>query len=904
MMHHLLSPVMLPISLLPLLSLLGLQTPQASALEDTLRAIPTPPNQILYEGYYPSLANLGSVRVVSNVPVNYQRYHDDQFFVGQAPLSRNEAKVVVSSDCSTSETNVVPTVSWETNDAESPLVTLTVDVPLAEERDPALMPFLDPGFYEAIWNYTSYWCVVFGSYQPTTDPTPAPGGTVEEVPCMTREECDVRRQELGFSSFYVDASYPSKGCFSKNDKAFFGLGGTDEEMGKADLPGLQERIWCERSVEAIPELEGFPTSSPPATGGGGDEESVCLTEEECNARRKELGFKSFYVDASYPSKGCFSKNDKAFFGEGGTVEQMSDPGLAGLQQRIWCRGGAVPAPSTKSQSQNSVLGNGDGSTIMSYPEASVSLIEKAEEETAGTTLNTSASMSPGNAVRFSISMRLVMVTFMVIWMLSILCSELRITSNLTHFGGFGKYVVTALVVSAAVIYPQDKNERKTSASFHHFDQQTRSLQPSCTYNVDILMDGCRSVEIISQAPARVVNVSFLNYTEQLNEEDDCTTEYSANLTFPITPDTEELQFTPEGLARVASYPEEMCIQIAEGRPFVDDSGIALKAAAIVFGDDSWSSWDGENDRMSDEEENQCGEDSKNNATNDHNYLRLGEEWTQRALSEHSSIASFSAFSIALMTNNAPSSLVEDALKAGLDEIRHAKVSFRIATSLLSKATSTNHVGDKEIYLGPGPLPPSSLSFTQNLTELALSVAKEGCIDETLSALMAAAEAEIIRRVLQNRTDHDGGTTHDGKYSGIEDATLAWMQRELQTIAGEESNHSALAWRTLKWVCDTDEEACHTVLRDVLEVNKLDAAFSFRFATLLSGEGDLYELGIMLEREWKILYNIQKNFVFRDFFESDGSRSNVDIVVGGDVGTGGELLHSCFSKTILSGQLSC
>jgi len=681
-MHHRRSTA-LPITLLSLLPELRSFPPTASALEDTLRAFPAPSNHILYEGYYSSLTDLGAVRVVSNVPVNYQRYHDDQFLVGQAPLSRGEAKVVVSSDCSTSETNVVPNVSWESDAAESPLVTLTVDVPLAEEQDPSLMSYLDPGFYEAFWNYTSYWCVVFSSYWPTTDPTPAPqfqdvGGTTEEVPCMTREECAVRRQELGFSSFYVDASYPSKGCFSKNDKAFFGLGGTDEEMGEADLPGLQERIWCERLVKGIPELEDVPTLSPTASDGDGEGESVCLTEEECNARRKELGFKTFYVDASYPSKGCFSKNDRAFFGEGGTVEQMSDPDLAGVQQRIWCQGGSVPVPLTKSQSQSNALGHGDGSNIISYPEASVSLVEKAEEETTATTLGTSASTSLGNASRFCISIRLVTVAFMVIWMLSILCSELG-----SVFGGFGKFSVMALAVSAAMIYPQHKNEQKSSLSSHQFARQTRSLQPSCSYNVEVLMDGCRSVEIISQAPARVVNVSFLNYTEKLNEEDDCITEYSANLTFPVTSDTEELEFTPEGTARVASYPEEMCIQIVEGRPFVDDSGSALKAAPIVSRDDSWSSLDDENNHVTEVEENQYYHDNKNNVTSDRNYLRLGEEWTQRALSEHSSVASFSAFSIALMTNEAPSSLVEDALKAGLDEIRHAKVSFRIATSLLS-----------------------------------------------------------------------------------------------------------------------------------------------------------------------------------------------------------------------------
>ena len=70
----------------------------------------------------------------------------------------------------------------------------------------------------------------------------------------------------------------------------------------------------------------------------------------------------------------------------------------------------------------------------------------------------------------------------------------------------------------------------------------------------------------------------------------------------------------------------------------------------------------------------------NTNTTNHDQLLLGKEWAKNALGEHASVASFSTFSIALMTNHAPSYLVEDALKlkAGLDEIRHARTSFKIA----------------------------------------------------------------------------------------------------------------------------------------------------------------------------------------------------------------------------------
>merc|ERR1712085_20632 len=47
---------------------------------------------------------------------------------------------------------------------------------------------------------------------------------------------------MGLESF-ASGSYPTKGCFRKNGKAFFSPG-MPQEMSELDLPGLQERIWC------------------------------------------------------------------------------------------------------------------------------------------------------------------------------------------------------------------------------------------------------------------------------------------------------------------------------------------------------------------------------------------------------------------------------------------------------------------------------------------------------------------------------------------------------------------------------------------------------------------------------------------------------------------------------------
>merc|ERR1712125_77136 len=71
---------------------------------------------------------------------------------------------------------------------------------------------------------------------------------------------------------------------------------------------------------------------------------------------------------------------------------------------------------------------------------------------------------------------------------------------------------------------------------------------------------------------------------------------------------------------------------------------------------------------------------------------LVHEWTRRGLAEHASVASFAAFNVALMTSGAPSDLVEESLRAALDEVRHTKISFDVVFKLSGKQA------------GPGSLP--------------------------------------------------------------------------------------------------------------------------------------------------------------------------------------------------------
>ena len=76
----------------------------------------------------------------------------------------------------------------------------------------------------------------------------------------------------------------------------------------------------------------------------------------------------------------------------------------------------------------------------------------------------------------------------------------------------------------------------------------------------------------------------------------------------------------------------------------------------------------------------------------------------------------SAFTIALMTNQAPSDLVAGALTAGQDEVRHVKTWFEITSILTDRA------------IDPWPLPHSNHEFHNDLTSLVIAVAREGCVD--------------------------------------------------------------------------------------------------------------------------------------------------------------------------------
>jgi hypothetical protein len=139
-------------------------------------------------------------------------------------------------------------------------------------------------------------------------------------------------------------------------------------------------------------------------------------------------------------------------------------------------------------------------------------------------------------------------------------------------------------------------------------------------------------------------------------------------------------------------------------------------------------------------------------------------WTKQAQGEHASVASFAAFSLQLMVNGAPFSLLSGAASANADEVRHAEQSLALATRFAGA----------EIKLDAFPSTAVASLRAQSIGELAEAVLREGCVGETLSVLESARQV-------------DGGADMD-----------AVERTVLHGIVRDELKHSALAWRTLAW----------------------------------------------------------------------------------------------------------
>jgi demethoxyubiquinone hydroxylase (CLK1/Coq7/Cat5 family) len=129
-----------------------------------------------------------------------------------------------------------------------------------------------------------------------------------------------------------------------------------------------------------------------------------------------------------------------------------------------------------------------------------------------------------------------------------------------------------------------------------------------------------------------------------------------------------------------------------------------------------------------------------------------------ALAEHASIASFASHLLELMAIGAPPELLAEVSQAQLDEVMHTQMALERAREL-----------GAEVIIGPLD---TSCQPRTSLVDIALGVANEGCVNETLAVLEAEASLPF----------------EDAKGRAL-----------LESIARDETRHAALAWRTLQWM---------------------------------------------------------------------------------------------------------
>ncbi len=229
---------------------------------------------------------------------------------------------------------------------------------------------------------------------------------------------------------------------------------------------------------------------------------------------------------------------------------------------------------------------------------------------------------------------------------------------------------------------------------------------------------------------------------------------------------------------------QCCYQLGNfcggGRPLTDSDG--LIHAPIYASSEGLDAHTWEGDRPG---------GSLDPAVSESMRLELLAAYRADAMDEWSSVASFARAAIELMIVGAPPRLVAACQAASLDEVRHATLCLELAGQLAGQ----------KLELGALTRAPQVRHL--DLESLALAVLREGCVEETLAAMVA------------DRCAHR--------------CTTPSLRDALQELADDEAQHAALAWETLDWAIATGGEAVRARLQQELPI--LVAERSMRVASL-------------------------------------------------------------------------
>ena len=163
--------------------------------------------------------------------------------------------------------------------------------------------------------------------------------------------------------------------------------------------------------------------------------------------------------------------------------------------------------------------------------------------------------------------------------------------------------------------------------------------------------------------------------------------------------------------------------------------------------------------------------------------RARRHWLEAAGHEHASIAAFARASLELLALGAPPDLIAAHHRAALDEIRHARIAYALAST-------------EGEALGPGPLRVPALFGSRG--PFAIDIFRAGCVSETIAAAVARECA---------------------------DAASPSLRGLLGAIADDEMRHAELAWRTLAWLIAgaRDEPWLAALSEEIARAGSFDAA---------------------------------------------------------------------------------
>lgn len=158
---------------------------------------------------------------------------------------------------------------------------------------------------------------------------------------------------------------------------------------------------------------------------------------------------------------------------------------------------------------------------------------------------------------------------------------------------------------------------------------------------------------------------------------------------------------------------------------------------------------------------------------------LAAAWMRDAAAEHASVAAFARFALQLLAVGAPPELVLETQRAMADEVEHARLCFALASAYAGAP------------IGPGALAIGSVVASEIvLPDVVANTMLEGCIGETLAALIARVSA-----------------AH---------ATDPIVRGVLERIADDELRHAALAWRFVAWAVSRGDARVHQAIVRAVE----------------------------------------------------------------------------------------